>query len=214
MTTLVTLRLQGAYNTEMLAPEEVPRSWEEMADAKWKGMVIYSASAEEMPARFAYMWRKDGQMDWERSFTFFTRLFQQEPLITTGFRRGAEQTTAGERAIFWLTAIGPFAQQHLNGAPVALIAFPQLPTPNFNVSGITNGAPHPAAAWLFIDYLTSPEGQFEYTDTISAKLILNKKARPGKLAQWMIEQGGTLEISAAAASTLTCTRTPHSPLHQ
>lgn len=59
--------------------------------------------------------------------------------------------------------------------------------------GVLKDASHPAAAWLLVDYLTSPEGQFDYTDVISAKLALNKRAKPGKLAKWMVEQGATLD---------------------
>ena len=55
-------------------------------------------------------------------------------------------------------------------------------------------APHPASAWLLVDYLTSPEGQFEYTDVVNAELPLHPKAKPGRLAQWMIGQGLTPEI--------------------
>ncbi len=76
---------------------------------------------------------------------------------------------------------------------MAIIAFPKFPF-YYYAYGIIKDAPHPSAAWLFLDYLTSPQGQFEYTDVISALLPLNKRAQAGKLAKWMVEQGVTLEM--------------------
>ena len=192
-------RPQGSYNTEMLAPDELPTSWEEVADPKWKGKTILSASSEEMPGRLAYLWRKDGEIAWERSFDFFTKLAQQEPLIGKGYRRGNEQVAAGERAIFWFSPGGPPSKLYYQGAPTGLIAFP--PTMGtYRSAGIVNGAPHPAAAWLLVDYLTSPQGQFEFTENISAVVPLNKKAKSGKLTQFLIKFGGAYENADAASS--------------
>jgi iron(III) transport system substrate-binding protein len=195
-------RVQGVYNTEMVSPEELPTSWEEMADPRWKGRVMISASAEEQPGRFAYLWRKDGELNWERSFDFWRKIKAQDPLVTKGFRRGAEQVAAGEKAIFWLSVTGPPTRQHFDGAPVGIIAFPTFPA-NFRTDGIIKGAPHPAAAWLLIDYLTSPEGQFLYTDIIDGNLLMNQKAKPGKLTQFMMEQGATVDNTEASASDYT-----------
>jgi iron(III) transport system substrate-binding protein len=196
---IVSVRNQGAYNTELVSPDEVPTTWEEMADPRWKGKVIVSSSSEEMPGRLAYLWRKDGVMDWERAFAFWEKIFQQEPLITQGYRRGAEQLAAGEKAVFWLTPPDPPTRMYLDGAPVSLIAFPRFPV-GFRGFGIITGAPHPAAAWLFIDYLTSPEGQFEYGDIMSPMLPLNKKAEPGRLVQFLIDRGCTWDRTEASPS--------------
>jgi iron(III) transport system substrate-binding protein len=199
-------RPQGMYNTELVPPAEAPTNWEEMTDPKWTGMTIISASGEDIPGSLAWLWRKDGELNWERSFAFYEKLFQQEPLITKGYRRGAEQVAAGEKAIFWFTPPGPASRFYYEGVPLALICFPQLlMTPR--APGIVNGAPHPAAAWLFTDYITSPEGQFEYTDKITAALPLNGKAKPGKLAEFLLKFGGTWENSEAFASDYTMDNT-------
>ncbi len=185
-------RVQGIYNTELVKPNEVPKSWEEMADIKWKGKTMLSRSSEDLPAQLAYIWGKDGDFNWEKSFAFFKKLAAQEPSIGRGYRGGVQRVAAGEKAIFWLSAVGPAVRLHFQGAPVGLIAFPKFPGTSRSY-GVLKGASHPAAAWVFVDYLTSPEGQFEYTDIVSAKLPVNKKAKAGKLARWLIEQGGTVE---------------------
>jgi ABC-type Fe3+ transport system substrate-binding protein len=58
---------------------------------------------------------------------------------------------------------------------------------------ILKAAPHPASAWLLIDYMTSPDGQFEYTNSFSSQILLNKLAKPGKLSQAASNLGVRLE---------------------
>jgi ABC-type Fe3+ transport system substrate-binding protein len=177
----------------MVSPDDVPTSWEEMTDPKWKGKTIVSASSDDFPLNLAWLWKEDGKLNWERSFDFWEKLFQHEPLIGTGYSRGAEQVAAGERAIFWFVPPGPPVRMLTGGAPISLIAFPKSHM-GFRTLGILKGAPHPAAAWLFIDYITSPEGQFEYTErgeVLGGFLPLNKNAKPGRHAQYVMELGIT-----------------------
>jgi len=75
---------------------------------------------------------------------------------------------------------------------IGFIAFPKY-TGEFRSLAIPKHARHPAAAWLFIDYLTSPEGQFWYTEEVGAKLVLNKKAKGGKLQRWLNQRGVVLD---------------------
>ncbi|MDP2647490.1 MAG: extracellular solute-binding protein [Desulfobacterales bacterium] len=185
-------RSQGVYNTDLVKPDEIPKSWEEMLDPKWNGRTMVSRSMEEVPAQLAFIWGKDGQLNWDRSFDFFTKLMEQKPIIANGFRDGNNRLAAGETSILWFSAIGPPARLHFLGAPVGLIAFPKFPG-IFRSFGIVKGAQSPASAWLLIDYLTSPQGQFDYTDKVSAQLPINQKAKPGKLAQWVMSQNGRIE---------------------
>lgn len=186
-------RVQGVYNTDLVPPKTAPRDWEAMLDPKWKGMSMISRSSEEFPSRLAWLWRKNDKLDWERAFDFFEKLVKnQKPVIARGYSGGNQRVGAGEVGIFWFSSIGQAVKLALKGAPVGLIAFPKFPI-TYRAYGIYKDAPHPEAAWLLTDYLTSPEGQTEYTNVISAKLTLNKKATPGRLAKWMVEQGATVE---------------------
>jgi ABC-type Fe3+ transport system substrate-binding protein len=68
---------------------------------------------------------------------------------------------------------------------------------------IINGAPHPNAAWLFIDHITSPEGQFEYSDVVGSNIPLNKNAKTGKFAQYIMSRGLRLENTEMGSGDLT-----------
>jgi len=185
-------RVQGVYNTNMVKPEDVPKNWEEILDPKWKGKTLISRSAEEFPARLAFVWRKKDKLNWDRAFKFFGKLIDNhKPAIARGYSGGNQRVAAGEVAIFWFPAIGTAVRLAVNKkAPVGLIAFPKFPI-TYRSYGILKGAPNPASSWLMIDYLTSPEGQFDYTSRVSAKSALNKKAKLGKLAKWMNDNGAT-----------------------
>ena len=160
-------------------------------DPKWKGKTMLARFAEEVPAHLAFLWGEKGKLNRERSFDFFTKLEKLKPLIASGFRGGIQRVAAGGVPIFWFAVKGPAFFMADIGAPVGLVAFPKF-AGSFRGYGILNGSLHSAAAWLFIDYLSSPEGQGEYTDVISAKVPFNKKAKTGKLAKWLIEQKATV----------------------
>ncbi|MDP2647087.1 MAG: extracellular solute-binding protein [Desulfobacterales bacterium] len=187
-------RAQGAYNTDLLKPEDVPKTWEDMADPKFKGKTMLSRSAEDIPGRLAWLFReKDGKWGWDRSFDLFTKLKAHNPSIARGNAGGMQRLAAGEVSIFWFSAVTPAALLAVNRkAPLGLIAFPKF-FGGVRAWTIFKNAPHPASAWLLTDYVTSPEGQFEFTDRVQGFIPLNRKAKPGRMAQWVAERGGTLE---------------------
>ncbi len=185
-------RVQGVYNTKLVSPKDIPKSWEEMTDPKWTGKTMLSRSSEEMPAQMAYFWSKGGKLNWERSFDFFTKLAKQKPMIGRGYRGGIKRVAAGEVPMFWFGVVGPASRMYFKGAPIGLVAFPRF-SGTFRNFGILKGAKHPSASWLLIDYLTSPEGQHEYTEVISAKVPVNKKAKAGKLGKWLTDNDITVD---------------------
>jgi len=186
-------RVQGMYNTELISPKDVPRSWEDMGDPKWKGKTMLSRSSEEIPGRLAWLWRKNGKWDWERAFDLFTKLKAQNPVIGRGYSGGAQRVAAGEVAIFWFCPITvPARLSMTKGAPVSLIAFPRM-FGGLRAWSIFKDAPHPASAWLLMDYITSPEGQFEFTDRVGGFIPLNRKAKIGAQAKWSVDRGAKVE---------------------
>ena len=185
-------RIQGAYNKELISPKDVPKSWEDMGNPKFKGMTMISRSSEEIPGRLAWLWQKDGKWDWERAFDLFRKLKAQEPVIGRGYTGGMQRVAAGEVGIFWFVPATVPGRLALKGAPLGLIAFPKM-FGGLRAWSIFKQAPHPASAWLLMDYITSPEGQFEFTDKAAGFIPLNRKAKPGSMADWIVERGATVE---------------------
>jgi ABC-type Fe3+ transport system substrate-binding protein len=140
------------------------------------------------------MWRnKEGKWDWERAFDLFEKLKRQDLVIGRQYTGATMRVAAGEVGIFWLTPASSAARLAvMKKAPLGLIAFPKF-FGGLRTYSIPKGAPHPASAWLLVDYLTSPEGQFEFTDKAAGVTPLNRKAKPGRLAKWVMDRGGTVE---------------------
>jgi len=198
-------RVQGIYNTDLVAPKDVPKTWDDMTSAKFKGLALLSRSSEEFPSRLAWLWGSKDKLNWEKSFDFFTKMVKnQKPAIGRGYAGGTQRVAAGEVGIFWFPAVGTYTKLKRKGAPVAMIAFPKFPM-TFRSFAIMKDAPHPAGAWLLIDYLMSPEGQFEYTNVVSGKALVNKNAKPGKLAKVLVE-GGATDKNAALVDPATAAK--------
>jgi iron(III) transport system substrate-binding protein len=190
---LVTFTVQGIYNMELVPRREVPKSWDEMAEPKWTGKALMARETEEAPARVAWLLRnKNGELNWERSFNLFKKLAEQKPIIVANHREGVQRVAAGEAAVFWFGSMVPAAVTFSKGGPLGLVAFPKMQG-RYRGYGVLKGARHPAAAWLMMDHLASPEGQFEYTEDIGPTPLLNKKAKPGKMARWLMEYGIRVE---------------------
>jgi len=185
----------GVYSTKLVQPNEVPKSWEDFVNPKWKGKVIVSRSRNELPAKLAWLLRKGNDLNWDASFDFFRKLKQNDVVLGgSGINTHVSRLAAGEFPLFLFPASGSVLRLQNKGAPVKLIAFPKL-FGDYEVWTAFKDSAHPAAGWLLVDYLISPEGQLEYTDAVNAVLPLNKKASAGKLAQTLISQGVTPENS-------------------
>jgi iron(III) transport system substrate-binding protein len=188
----INARIQLMYNSKLIKADELPKSFDEMLNPKWNGRSMMAANAEEYPGRLAWLWRQGDKMNWDRAFAFFKKLAEQKPLLVSGYGAATQRLIAGEAAIFWFPTLGTPIVSYLKGAPLGFSSWAKFPATSRG-SAIPKGARSPAAAWLFIDYLTSPEGQYEYTDVIQANFPGNQKAEPGKLTQAAMKWGVSLD---------------------
>jgi iron(III) transport system substrate-binding protein len=142
-----------AYNTKAVRKEDLPRSWEDLLDPKWKGKLgieqedadwLAGMLGELGEARgtrvFKQIVAKNG-MSVRKGHTLLTQLVVsgEVPLALTVYNYKAEQLRSKGAPIDWF-AIG------------TAIARP-------NGVGVARAAPHPHAAVLFYDFEISEEGQ-------------------------------------------------------
>jgi len=142
-----------AYNTQLVKKEEVPRTWEDLANPKWKGKLgIEQEDSDWLAGQYAEMGEakaakvfKDivaaNGVSVRKGHTLLTQLVVsgEIPLALTVYNYKAEQLKQKGAPIDWFH-IGP------------AIARP-------NGVAVTKKAPHPHAAVLFYDFEISPEGQ-------------------------------------------------------
>lgn len=141
-----------AYNTKILPAHEVPRSWEDLLDPKWKGMKLGMSTATHHLARLATAWGE------KKTTEYVKALAMQQPSLG---RLGDTYTRLqlGEILIA-ITLTDDFIHRaKVTGAPLAYAeSVEPVISPSYN-SGVLKGARHPNVAHLFAVFLTTPEAQ-------------------------------------------------------
>ena len=140
------------YNTNLVKKEEVPKSYEELLDPKWKGRKIsIDDSAYGLLAGLIHAWGK------EKAVAYFKKLAEQEPIVTIGNTNRVQLAMAGEYPL--IIAYAPTIQRETSkGHPMDWVPLEPVPV-QVNPLMLAAKAPHPNAAKLFIDFLLSKEGQ-------------------------------------------------------
>ncbi len=145
------------YNTRMVKPAELPRSYEDLLNPKWKGQMMWSTSrGSGAPQFIGNLFTTMGQ---EAGKAYLQKLKQQN----------VAKSTASARQILDLVIAGeyPLSIQIFNhhafiskaaGAPVEWQPLEPVTATN-NSIGLAKNAPHPHASMLFLDFVLSRKGQ-------------------------------------------------------
>lgn len=140
------------YNTNKVKPEDVPNSYDDLLNKKWKGRFAIEASDVDW-----FMTVAKG-MGEERGVDYFKRLALMQPILRSDHTLLAEVIGSGEI---------PMALNNYNQAVDRVkkkdipIEWKALEPAVGRASGIGLGknSPHPYAGLLFVDFILSKEGQ-------------------------------------------------------
>jgi iron(III) transport system substrate-binding protein len=147
-----------AYNTRMVPPEKVPKSYADLLDPQWKGKMAWRIGSSTGTPLFLTNLR----LAWgeAKAMAYFDKLKEQK---IVNFGAGSSRTLvdrviAGEYAI----ALNIFAHHPLiskgKGAPVNSQLMDPVASTAATMS-VVKGLHHPYAAMLLADYILSKEGQ-------------------------------------------------------
>jgi iron(III) transport system substrate-binding protein len=146
-----------SWNTDLVRRGRQPRSWEELADPKWKGKIALEESDADWYRSLREYWiERDGKSEAEAD-----RLFEdiaRNARIVSSHNLMAQLLAAGEYAAAASSYIHLARDTIDKGAPVS---FDPLVQPVFSRPqgvGLLETARHPAAAILYVDWLLS-DGQ-------------------------------------------------------
>lgn len=149
-----------AYNTDVVPAADAPKSMDDLKDVKWRNRVVNSTSNTEMPLVYAYKWGQDGNLNWDKSFAYWTQVFDNtRPRMSQGFQGAMGMLAAGEVGLHQMTSIPAYFQYVWRGAPLALAPLKDEVPANGWLVGMMKNPPHPNAAKLFAGLFTSPEAQ-------------------------------------------------------
>jgi iron(III) transport system substrate-binding protein len=141
-----------SYNPRKLSQKDVPKSWEELLNPKWKGEILFDESSVEEVTALLGAWGK------EKTLGYFTRLSQQQLLVRVGRDTTAQMMMAGEAPL----AVTSYAYNteglRAKNAPIDWVPQDLIPALIYPLT-MARQAPHPHAGALFYDFMISEEGQ-------------------------------------------------------
>src|SRR6267142_3986748 len=140
------------YNTKLVKPEDVPKSYEDLLQPRWSGNLGIEASDVIW---FATVAKAMGE---EKDLAYFRKLAAMKPQIRNGHTLMTELVAAGEIPVVLTLYNQAVDKLKERGAPIDWRPLP----PAFGRAdgiGVAKQAPHPHAALLFADFVLSPEGQ-------------------------------------------------------
>src|SRR4051812_29548481 len=142
-----------AYNTRTVKKEELPKSYDELANPRWKGRLGIESEDTEWLAGVLQ------QIGEQHGIQLFRSIVQTNGIsVRRGHTLLAQLVASGEVPLA-LTVYNYKAEQLKNkGAPIDWFAIGKA-VARPNGIGIPKKLPHPAAAVLFYDFELSEEGQ-------------------------------------------------------
>ena len=150
--TMYMLTMALMYNKNMVKSADVPRSYQDLLDPKWKGKMIFDPEAAYIMAAMEHAWGKEKARD------YLTRLAKQDLILRRGSALTTQLVAAGEQPIAIVVNGETTAEVRDKGAPIGFsLLAPKIIKPNGFF--MAKKAPHPHAALLFTDWTLSEEGQ-------------------------------------------------------
>jgi iron(III) transport system substrate-binding protein len=142
-----------AYNTRQVSAKEVPHSYDDLLQPRWKGKIMMD---EEEDLWYASVLEILGK---EKGQNFMRALAQQQPVFQGSKTLMMQLLCAGEVALAFPVNFNQANDAKKRGCPSDFVVFePQTQRPPF-VIAMAQNAPHPAAAKLLIDFLLAKEPQ-------------------------------------------------------
>jgi len=141
----------AAYNTKLVSTKDVPKSWDDLLDPKWKGKIVVNPDMEIFVYQ-KWTWGED------KIIAYLKKLKEQNPMFMSGVTKTTTLLGAGEFPIATGSSLGVVLKcQQENKLPVA--AAPIAPAVcQFSPNIIVKDAPHPNAAKLLMRWLMTREG--------------------------------------------------------
>jgi len=163
------------YNSELVKPEEAPKSYMDLLDAKWKGKIV-----KGHPGYSGAILTATYQISRDLGWSYFEKLAQQKVMQVQSAAEPPRKIAAGERAVQADGNDYSLALYKDAGRPVEIV-YASEGTPQIIVeTGIFRSSPNPSAARLFQQFLFSVDGQQIFVDFAHRSFHAQVKDKPGR----------------------------------
>ncbi len=165
-----------AYNTEMLKPEQAPKSFADLLDPKWSGKMVKAS-----PSYSGTIITSTYQLVRNIGWPYFEKLAKQKIMQVQSATDTPKKVILGERPVMFDGNEYNVLISKETGKPIepvyATEGSPLIAMP----SAIFVGAPHPNAARLFQSFLFTAEGQQLFVDVGGLRSVhAQVKDKPGR----------------------------------
>lgn len=170
-----------AYNTSKVSPQDVPRTYEDLLDPKWKGRKLGTDDRPKGALNLTPAWGEAKVID------YLKRLTTQDVVFKTGTTAGVQMLAAGEFNVYVFSTYQAYRGVKEKGAPIEFIIPRPVTGTSYEQEAVISNAPHPNAATLFLGWMASAAGQeirdkasgeglpFPGYNTTTGKLIKSKE---------------------------------------
>ena len=148
----------AAYNTNLVPAADVPKTYEDLLDPKWKGKIAwtYDLSPGGPPGFIHNILTVMGE---EKGMAYLRKFAAQEPVTIPAAQRVVlDKVIAGEYPLCVMILNHHVPISAAKGAPVEWIRM-QPVVASTSLISIVKDAPHPNAAKLFEEFVLSDDGQ-------------------------------------------------------
>lgn len=153
------------YNTDQVKPADVPKTWADLADPKWKGRFLLTDPqvADNYLGWLDAVERKLGT-------DYLRKVATQNYKVTQSGASGVQMVAAGAYAFNAPTFTAFSAALIAKKAPIAIQYLNEPAVISARSFGIAARAPHPNAARLYANFLFSEEGMRLYCSVAPTSL--------------------------------------------
>ena len=146
------------YNTKLVKASDVPKTYQDLLDPKWKGKMVWAGKTETGSAMMFITFVR-ASMGEEKAEAYLKKLSRQNIIGLSGSPRAViNRVMQGEYPMALNIFMHHPIISALKGASMASQPLEPVPS-NASVITLAKAAPHPHAAMLLIDFALSKEGQ-------------------------------------------------------
>ena len=182
-----------AVNTNVVKPEDVPRTYEDLLNPSWKGQIAwtYDLTPGGPPGFLHNILTTMGQ---DKGMAYLRAFAKQEPVTIPAAQRVVlDKVVSGEYPLAVMILNYHATISAGQGAPVRWLRMEPL-LQSMGLISVVNNSPHPNAARLFVEFMLSDEGQKVLADNdylpanphVKAKVPENKPDAGGFTHQSVI----------------------------
>lgn len=146
--------LMPAYNTSLVKPQDVPQTWEDILDPKWKGKVGLVLVPEPW-----IMFTQPSAWGEQKTFAYLNKLLSLSPKLGR-YPEVLQRLVSGETPVAWVSQRErTLSNKEQRGAPVDVAGKVEPVLVQTNLLFVPKGARRPNAAALVAAAMLTKEGQ-------------------------------------------------------